>query len=42
VGYGLDYDQQYRSLPYVGTLKRSVYAPRDAESTGPAAGGRRS
>lgn len=25
IGYGLDYDQKYRNLPYVGTLKRSVY-----------------
>ncbi len=25
VGYGLDYDQKYRNLPYVGILKRSVY-----------------
>lgn len=25
VGYGLDYDQQYRNLPYVGVLKPSVY-----------------
>lgn len=25
VGYGLDYDEQYRNLPYVGILKRSVY-----------------
>lgn len=25
VGYGLDYAQQYRNLPYVGVLKRSVY-----------------
>lgn len=25
VGYGLDYAQQYRSLPYVGTLKRKIY-----------------
>lgn len=25
VGYGLDYDEQYRALPYVGILKRSVY-----------------
>ena len=25
VGYGLDYDQQYRNLPYIGALKRSVY-----------------
>ena len=25
VGYGLDYDEEYRNLPYVGVLKRSVY-----------------
>ena len=25
VGYGLDYDQKYRNLPYIGVLKRSVY-----------------
>ena len=25
VGYGLDYDEKYRNLPYVGILKRSVY-----------------
>lgn len=25
VGYGLDYDGYYRSLPYIGVLKRSVY-----------------
>lgn len=25
VGYGLDYEQQYRNLPYVGILKPSVY-----------------
>lgn len=25
VGYGLDYNQLYRNLPYVGVLKRSVY-----------------
>ena len=25
VGYGLDYDEQYRALPYVGILKREVY-----------------
>ena len=24
-GYGLDYEQQYRNLPYVGILKPSVY-----------------
>ncbi len=25
VGYGLDYNEQYRNLPYVGILKREVY-----------------
>ncbi len=25
VGYGLDYAQQYRNLPYVGILKREIY-----------------
>jgi hypothetical protein len=25
VGYGLDYAQRYRNLPYVGILKPSVY-----------------
>lgn len=25
VGYGLDYDEKYRNLPYIGELKRSVY-----------------
>ena len=24
IGYGLDYDEQYRHLPYIGILKRSV------------------
>jgi len=26
VGYGLDYAEQYRNLPYVGILKEAVYA----------------
>ena len=26
VGYGLDYDQRYRSLPYIGVLKPEVYS----------------
>jgi hypoxanthine phosphoribosyltransferase len=26
VGYGLDYAQRYRNLPYIGVLKPSVYA----------------
>jgi hypoxanthine phosphoribosyltransferase len=25
VGYGIDYAERYRNLPYVGVLKRSVY-----------------
>ena len=25
VGYGLDYDEKYRNLPYVGVLKPQVY-----------------
>ena len=26
VGYGLDYDEKYRALPYVGILKPEVYS----------------
>lgn len=26
VGYGLDYDERYRNLPYVGILKSEVYS----------------
>mgnify|MGYP003435576302 CR=1 FL=1 len=29
VGYGLDYDEKYRNLPYIGVLKREVYASAD-------------
>ncbi|MBQ2840328.1 MAG: hypoxanthine phosphoribosyltransferase [Oscillospiraceae bacterium] len=25
VGYGLDYNEKYRNLPYVGVLKREIY-----------------
>ena len=25
VGYGLDYDERYRDLPYIGTLDPKVY-----------------
>ncbi len=25
VGYGLDYNERYRNLPYIGVLKREVY-----------------
>lgn len=28
VGYGLDYDQLYRNLPYVGVLKSEVYTKK--------------
>lgn len=30
VGYGLDYDERYRNLPFVGVLKQSVYDPDKA------------
>ena len=26
VGYGLDYDEKYRNLPYVGVLKKEIYS----------------
>ncbi|NLA76366.1 MAG: hypoxanthine phosphoribosyltransferase, partial [Clostridiales bacterium] len=26
VGYGLDYDEKYRNLPFVGILKEQVYS----------------
>jgi len=26
IGYGLDYNEKYRNLPYVGILKREIYA----------------
>ena len=26
VGYGLDYNEKYRNLPYIGVLKREVYS----------------
>jgi len=29
VGYGLDYAQKYRNVPFIGTLKRSVYESED-------------
>ena len=29
VGYGLDYDEEYRNLPYVGVLKPCVYENKD-------------
>lgn len=39
VGYGLDYAQRYRNLPYIGILKPSVYSATPepkAEHTSPA------
>jgi hypoxanthine phosphoribosyltransferase len=32
VGYGLDWSQRYRNLPYVGVLKQSVYAGAGEQS----------
>ena len=32
IGYGLDYNERYRNLPYIGILKPSVYAELDAEN----------
>lgn len=29
VGYGLDYAEVYRNLPYIGVLKRSIYVPTE-------------
>lgn len=29
VGYGLDYAQKYRNLPYIGILKKEVYSSED-------------
>ncbi|SRR5487761_2241687 len=31
VGYGLDYAQRYRNLPYIGVLKPEVYTRAEAE-----------
>jgi hypothetical protein len=43
VGYGLDYAERYRNLPFIGTLAPHVYggsgdsSRRDGGSPGPAA-----
>ena len=29
VGYGLDFNEQYRNLPYVGVLKPEVYTKKE-------------
>jgi hypoxanthine phosphoribosyltransferase len=26
VGYGLDYNERYRNLPYIGVLKKEIYS----------------
>lgn len=31
VGYGLDYNEHFRNLPYVGVLKRSIYEDKGDE-----------
>lgn len=31
VGYGLDYAQRYRNLPYIGVLKPSIYEEEETE-----------
>ncbi len=31
VGYGLDFDERYRNLPYIGVLKPSVYGAAPVE-----------
>jgi hypoxanthine phosphoribosyltransferase len=31
VGYGLDFAERYRNLPYVGVLKPEIYAPKETQ-----------
>ena len=33
VGYGIDYAQRYRNLPYVGIVKPSVYERKAPETS---------
>jgi hypoxanthine phosphoribosyltransferase len=39
VGYGLDWNQHYRNLPYLGVLKRDVYAKSQTSEGFPAEAG---
>ena len=32
VGYGLDFAERYRNLPYIGVLRPELYATETAES----------
>ena len=34
VGYGLDYNEKYRNLPYIGVLKPEIYTTKDSEILG--------
>ena len=38
VGYGLDYAEKYRNLPFIGTLAEHVTGRRQADRTLPVAG----
>lgn len=38
IGYGLDFDQKYRNLPYIGVLKPQVYQTAAEDGTGAGAG----
>ena len=35
VGYGLDYAERYRNLPFIGTLAPHVYGGEEPEEPGP-------
>ncbi|MEG0833494.1 MAG: hypoxanthine phosphoribosyltransferase [Oscillospiraceae bacterium] len=34
IGYGLDYEEKYRNLPYIGVLKPCVYSDEHAQQLG--------
>lgn len=34
IGYGLDYDERYRNLPYIGVLKPEVYSDNAGDPNG--------